>query len=44
MANPIAAAFIIEALVLTVALSLIGSLAFALPVALLWRRRAVEGV
>lgn len=64
MANPIAAAFIVEALVLTwvlayllrrwgvsqlsavgfVALSLIGSLAFALPVALLWRRQNVEGV
>jgi hypothetical protein len=64
MANPIAAAFIVEALVLTVvlayllrkwgvtrvpvagfvALSLIGSLAFALPVALLWRRRSMEGV
>jgi len=64
MANPIAAAFIVEALVLTwvlayllrrwgvsrlsavgfVALSLIGSLAFALPVALLWRRHNVEGI
>lgn len=57
LANPLAAAFIVEALVLTgvlayllgkwgvsrlswrwfVALSVLGSLAFALPVALLWR-------
>ena len=60
MANPIAAAFIIEALVLTVVLawllrkwgvsrlpavwfvvlSFVGSIAFALPVAVLWRRRS----
>ena len=59
MANPVAAAFIVEALMLTgalayllprwglcrlhwgwfVALSLLGGLAFAVPVVLLWRRR-----
>lgn len=61
IANPVSAAFIVEAFVVTVALayflrrweatrlpagwfvvlSLLGSLAFALPVALLWRRRTM---
>ena len=63
MANPIAAAFILEALVLLgvfayllgrwrvsrlswgwfVLLSLLGSMALALPVVLLWQRRREEG-